>query len=50
MQSNIQNMYVFHKGVIKFRRAPRTKIRRLISQNARYHYKITFLKKSKKRV
>jgi len=34
MQSNIQNIYVFQKGVIKYRRASRTKMRRLILQNA----------------
>jgi len=39
-------MYVFQKGVIKYRHAPRTKIKRLILQNAWYYY--LFKKKNKK--
>jgi len=34
MQSDIQNMYVFQKDVIKYRRALQRKIKRLILQNA----------------
>jgi len=45
MQNDIQNMYVFQKNIIKYRRALWTEIGRLVLQNAWYHYKITVLKR-----